>query len=465
MGGGDEEEVAALRTALKTSEGKLIEAAEHAENVKWLRAALQKAEKAAAAADEKIQQLTEELTKAKAVAAKDSSEDQQLTQRKLQQLRIQVADGETRAASHFVILQQHQQRKEIQEKKAAALQNRLEQLQADSEATLAALQQEAEAKFEAASQDAAAKIAALKRQAANERARFEEASSRMEDVISQLQEANEKLAEGSAESRSKVERLTSELEACREELQEVNRVRSRMLVQLAQVGDQAEFDAGRCKRLESEVATLTKHLQSTNEDLLQTQKVVEVLEVATAAAIGPRPRLSATSMPTAFRTGGASKALTAAPSAKTTWTAEEDDFISTPSTPDQTASAHPRRSSSAKTYTLPKIQSRKPSLAIISEIGSQEGGGGATAKATNKEKEQAWSVGRLSKNPSFAVAKPKGLTSSRGALAAEISNAGKLLQQLSSRLEAAGVVSQPGSRRASTMVEGETFLVKAIHGR
>jgi len=71
------------------------------------------------------------------------------------------------------------------------------------------------------------------------------------------------------------------------------------------------------------VATLTKHLQSTNEDLLQTQKVVEVLEVATAAAIGPRPRLSATSMPTAFRTGGASKALTAAPSAKTTWTGEE----------------------------------------------------------------------------------------------------------------------------------------------
>jgi len=53
-GGGDEEEVAALRTALKTSEGKLIEAAEHAENVKWLRAALQKAEKAAAAADEKV---------------------------------------------------------------------------------------------------------------------------------------------------------------------------------------------------------------------------------------------------------------------------------------------------------------------------------------------------------------------------------------------------------------------------
>jgi len=48
------------------------------------------------------------------------------------------------------------------------------------------------------------RIAALKRQAANERARFEEASSRMEDVISQLQEANEKLAEGSAESRSKV---------------------------------------------------------------------------------------------------------------------------------------------------------------------------------------------------------------------------------------------------------------------
>jgi len=39
-------------------------------------------------------------------------------------LSSQVADGETRAASHFVILQQHQQRKEIQEKKAAALQNR-----------------------------------------------------------------------------------------------------------------------------------------------------------------------------------------------------------------------------------------------------------------------------------------------------------------------------------------------------
>ena len=37
----------------------------------------------------------------------------------------QVADAETRAASHFVVLQQHAQRKDIQEKKAAALQIRL----------------------------------------------------------------------------------------------------------------------------------------------------------------------------------------------------------------------------------------------------------------------------------------------------------------------------------------------------
>jgi hypothetical protein len=70
---------------------------------------------------------------------------------------LQVADAETRAASHFVILQQHQQRKEIQEKKAAALQNRLDQLQIESEANLASLHQDAEARFEAASQDAADK--------------------------------------------------------------------------------------------------------------------------------------------------------------------------------------------------------------------------------------------------------------------------------------------------------------------
>jgi hypothetical protein len=56
-------------------------------------------------------------------------------------------------------------------------------------------------------------------------------------------------------------------------------------------------------------------------------------------------------------------------------------------------------------------------------------------------------------------------TVGRGTLAAEISNAGKLLQQLSSRLEAAGIVSQVGSRRASAVIEGDSYLVKAIHGR
>jgi hypothetical protein len=43
------------------------------------------------------------------------------------------------------------------------------------------------------------------------------------------------------------------LEVCRAELQEVNRIRGTMVIQLAQLGDQAEFDAGRCKRLETEV--------------------------------------------------------------------------------------------------------------------------------------------------------------------------------------------------------------------
>lgn len=46
----------------------------------------------------------------------------EVSQQKLQQLRVQLADAETRAASHFVILQQHQQRKESQERKAAASQ-------------------------------------------------------------------------------------------------------------------------------------------------------------------------------------------------------------------------------------------------------------------------------------------------------------------------------------------------------
>ena len=48
------------------------------------------------------------------------------------------------------------------------------------------------------------RMAALKQQAASERTRFEEASSRTEEVVSELQEANEKLAEGHAAYRSKV---------------------------------------------------------------------------------------------------------------------------------------------------------------------------------------------------------------------------------------------------------------------
>ena len=72
------------------------------------------------------------------------SSDNLALQRKLQQLQTQLADAETRASSHFVILQQHQQRKDIQEKKAATLQSKLNELQARAEASLAAAQQEME---------------------------------------------------------------------------------------------------------------------------------------------------------------------------------------------------------------------------------------------------------------------------------------------------------------------------------
>lgn len=50
-----------------------------------------------------------------------------------------LADAETRAASHYVILQQHQQRKDMQEKKVTALQARLLELQIQQEASLAAV--------------------------------------------------------------------------------------------------------------------------------------------------------------------------------------------------------------------------------------------------------------------------------------------------------------------------------------
>ena len=53
-GGDNAEEVAALRTALTLSESKVLEAAEHAENAKWLRSSLQKSEKTAADAEKKV---------------------------------------------------------------------------------------------------------------------------------------------------------------------------------------------------------------------------------------------------------------------------------------------------------------------------------------------------------------------------------------------------------------------------
>lgn len=75
-------------------------------------------------------------------------------QRKLHQLQTQLADAETRAASHLVILQQHQQRKDMQEKKATALQSKLHELQAQAEASLVAAQEEMEDRMASLSQEA-----------------------------------------------------------------------------------------------------------------------------------------------------------------------------------------------------------------------------------------------------------------------------------------------------------------------
>ena len=83
-----------------------------------------------------------------------TTSDNLALQRKLQQLQTQLADAETRAASHFVVLQQHQQRKDIQEKKAAALQSKLNDLQAQTEASLIAAQEEMEASLADLSQQA-----------------------------------------------------------------------------------------------------------------------------------------------------------------------------------------------------------------------------------------------------------------------------------------------------------------------
>ena len=80
-------------------------------------------------------QLVAESIKAKEISQAVS--DSLLQQRKFQQMAVQLADAETRAASHFVILQQHRQRKEIQEKKNTALQTRLLDLQLQHEAELA----------------------------------------------------------------------------------------------------------------------------------------------------------------------------------------------------------------------------------------------------------------------------------------------------------------------------------------
>ena len=67
-----------------------------------------------------VQQLEAELSQLRGFGSGDRGPE--VSQQKLQQLRVQLADAETRAASHFVILQQHQQRKDSQERKAAALQ-------------------------------------------------------------------------------------------------------------------------------------------------------------------------------------------------------------------------------------------------------------------------------------------------------------------------------------------------------
>lgn len=52
-----------------------------------------------------------------------------------------------------------------------------------------------------------------------------------------------------------------------------------------------------------QVATLTQYLQSTNEDLISSQKAVEILEVSSAATF-PQERLNNT-LPAIFHTVGA----------------------------------------------------------------------------------------------------------------------------------------------------------------
>ena len=189
-----------------------------------------------------------------------------------------------------------------------------------------------------------------------------------------------------------------------------------------------------------QVATLTRHLQDTNEDLLQTQKVVEALEVEVATST--RPRLSTSKWTQAFRTF---KPENAAPAIATgegyhkyrlsekkclfsmqylffehlteekrnfttnaASAAAEEEIFSDQSTEAQSLPAHPRRISSAKTlaYTPSRAQSRKTSLAVVPEENTQ----GPPTKAASKDREQAWSIGKLSKTPSFAASKPKGST-------------------------------------------------------
>ena len=55
-----------------------------------------------------------------------------------------------------------------------------------------------------------------------------------------------------------------------------------------------------------QVATLTRYLQSTNEDLLSTQKAVEILEVSNVAML-TQSRMSSTAMPNFFRTNAEQK--------------------------------------------------------------------------------------------------------------------------------------------------------------
>ena len=70
--------------------------------------------------------------------------------RKLRQLQTQLADAEARVAANSVVIEQHRQRREIQERRADGLQARLEALQRDTDKRVTESMQEVQARCEIA---------------------------------------------------------------------------------------------------------------------------------------------------------------------------------------------------------------------------------------------------------------------------------------------------------------------------